>query len=352
VDQDKAVTPQGPSRPRARVRNRQSINPKVFAMEPLKWLDRHGKMGLLAGASAKSRRAYLAKLRQYCAGKGVELICYCLLPNHVHLLVETPQGNLSKLMQAFQTSYTLYFNRRHGRTGHLFEQRYKAFLVDRDSYLLQVSRYIHLNPVAAKLVARPEAYRWSSYAAYVREAGGEGLKRERVLGQWTGAQVHRMAQYRAFVEGALAGGIQWARLPITHQAFIGDEEFVDEARRRAKRQPGPLAGPHGLREIVRSVGAVVGLPPEQLQTPSRNAQIQRGRELLMYVARRQSGASLREIAAWLGLRDLSTISHGVRRATVLMVTKSGFRRQVAQVVRRLAHSRIHAFSEKRRQPPK
>jgi chromosomal replication initiation ATPase DnaA len=72
----------------------------------------------------------------------------------------------------------------------------------------------------------------------------------------------------------------------------------------------------------------------------------------MYVARRQSGASLREIAAWLGLRDLSTISHGVRRATVLMVTKSGFRRQVAQVVRRLAHSRIHAFSEKRRQPPK
>jgi hypothetical protein len=214
--------------------------------------------------------------------------------------------------------------------------------VDRDSYLLQVSRYIHLNPVAAKLVARPQAYRWSSYAAYIKETGTGGVKRESILGQCTGTRAQRVAQYRAFVEGALAGGIQWARLPITHQAFIGDEEFVEEARRRAKRQPEPLAGPYGLREITRSVGAVVGLSLEQLQTPSRNAQIQRSRELLMYVARRQGGASLREITAWLGVRDLSTVSHGVRRATIRMETEGDFRRQVAQVVRRLAHSHIQA----------
>jgi len=288
------------------------------------------------------RHAYLAKLREYCREKGVELLCYCLLPNHVHLLVETPQGNLSKLMQAFQTSYAVYFNRRHGRTGHLFEQRYKAFLVDRDSYLLQVSRYIHLNPVAAKLVARPQAYRWSSYAAYVTETGGGEIKRESILGQWTGTQAQRVAQYRAFVEGTLAGRIRWARLPITEQAFIGDEEFVEGARRRARGQQGPLAASYGLREIARAVGAVVGLPPEQLQIPSRNAQIQRGRELLMYVARRQGRASLREVRAWLGVRDPSTVSHGVRRATVRMETEGNFRRQVAQIVRRLAHSRIQA----------
>lgn len=288
------------------------------------------------------RRHYLAKLRQYCAEKGVELLCYCLLSNHVHLLVETPRGNLSKLMQAFQTSYTSYFNRRHGRTGHVFEQRYKAFLVDRDSYLLQVSRYIHLNPVAAKLAVRPEAYRWSSYPAYVKDTAGEGLKRESILGQLTGTRQQRIARYRAFVEGALSGGVRWAALPITAQAFIGEEEFVAEARRKGTRQPGALERSYGLGEIIQTVAVVVGLPPEQLQTPSKNARIQRGRELVMYVARRHSGASLREITERLGVRDLSTVSHGVRRAAMRLVKETSVRREVAQVLRRLADSRIQA----------
>ncbi|MGH7404256.1 MAG: REP-associated tyrosine transposase [Candidatus Methylomirabilales bacterium] len=152
---------------------------------------------------AADRRVYLAKLQHYCGAKEVHLLCYCLLSNHVHLLVETPRGNLSKLMQAFQTSYTRYFNRRHGRTGHVFEQRYKALLVDRDNYLLQVSRYIHLNPVGAKVVTRPRAYRWSSYRAYCRPEGGAGLHRDVILGHFGGPTPQRVAQYRAFVEGAL-----------------------------------------------------------------------------------------------------------------------------------------------------
>ncbi|MFQ5804753.1 MAG: transposase [Candidatus Methylomirabilales bacterium] len=128
------------------------------------------------------RGFYLDKLRHYCAAKGVHLLCYCLLSNHVHLLVENLEGNLSKMMQAFQTSYTRYFNGRHGRTGHVFEQRYKALVVDRDTYLLQVSRYIHLNPVGAKAVRRPQDYRWSSYRAYLGDRGGQGLRREVIWG--------------------------------------------------------------------------------------------------------------------------------------------------------------------------
>lgn len=288
------------------------------------------------------RRVYLAKLRQYCAEKEVELLCYCLLPNHVHLLVETPQGNLSKLMQAFQTSYTRYFNRRHGRTGHVFEQRYKAFLVDRDSYLLQVSRYIHLNPVAAKLVRRPRAYRWSSYPAYLKDTGEGGLKRESILGQFTGTRQERIAQYQAFVEGARGGDAQWATLPIRQQAFIGGEEFVEEARRKAKRQTDVRVGPFGLKEIIRAVGAVVGLPPDQLQRPGKDDRTQRGRELFMYVARRHSAASLREIIARLGVRDIATVSHGVRRAERRLEEEEAFGRQVERILRRLSHSRIQA----------
>jgi putative transposase len=105
------------------------------------------------------RKRYLERLSLYCKEKAVELLCYCLLTNHVHLVLETPQGNLSKMMQAFQTSYSVYFNQRHGRSGHVFEQRYKAFLVDQDNYLLEVSRYVHLNAVAARVVERPDKYR-------------------------------------------------------------------------------------------------------------------------------------------------------------------------------------------------
>jgi len=76
------------------------------------------------------------------------IFSHSLLTNHIHLLVETPQGNLSKMMQPFQTSYTVYFNKRHRRSGHVFEQRYRGFVVGKDNYLLAVSRYIHLNAVS------------------------------------------------------------------------------------------------------------------------------------------------------------------------------------------------------------
>ena len=91
----------------------------------------------------QDRRTYLEKLALYCEEKEVHLLSYCLLTNHVHLLLKTPKGNLSRMMQPFQTSYTIYFNKRHRRSGHVFEQRYKALVVDKDNYLLQVSRYIH-----------------------------------------------------------------------------------------------------------------------------------------------------------------------------------------------------------------
>ncbi len=123
------------------------------------------------------RKRYLEKLIYYCELQEVLLLCYCLLSNHIHLLVETPQGNLSKMMQPFQTSCTLYLNRRHRRSEHVFEQRYKALLVDKDNYILilQVSRYIHRNPVEANLVEPPRDYRWSSYGAYVTGKRVRGL---------------------------------------------------------------------------------------------------------------------------------------------------------------------------------
>jgi len=90
---------------------------------------------------------------------------YCLMPNHYHLLVETPLANLSQGMRQLNGAYTQAFNRRHNRTGHLLQGRYKAILVEKESHLLELARYIVLNPVRAKLVRHPRAWRWSSYRA-------------------------------------------------------------------------------------------------------------------------------------------------------------------------------------------
>jgi len=91
------------------------------------------------------------------------LHCYVLMPNHYHLLIETPEGNISQVMHRLNASYTGYINRTRQRTGHLFQGRYKAILVDRDNYLLELSRYVHLNPVRAGMVSNPGDYPHSSY---------------------------------------------------------------------------------------------------------------------------------------------------------------------------------------------
>ena len=92
---------------------------------------------------------------------------YCLMSNHYHLLVQTPEPNLSVAMQWINVSYATYFNKKRDRQGHLFQGRFKAILIDADEYLTHLSRYIHLNPVRAKMVETPDEYPWSSYPAFI-----------------------------------------------------------------------------------------------------------------------------------------------------------------------------------------
>lgn len=280
------------------------------------------------------RGTYLEKLFFYCEQKEVELLCYCLLTNHVHLLLHTPQGKLSKMMQPFQTSYTVYFNRRHRHTGHVFEQRYKAFLVDRDNYLLQVSRYIHLNPVGAGMVERPQDYRWSSYSGYVKEGKIPGLNRQLILDQFEGKGRRGVSRYRDFVEGGLKRGEEWSKLAIFRQAFIGDEDFAERAVKKVKKAS-LIQGCYSLADIVLTLCKVVKVQRDEVGRASKEARVQRAREILMYVARRYSKASLEEVVSYLGVRDLSTVSHGVRRAERRMREEQDFREDVERALKGL-----------------
>ena len=110
---------------------------------------------------------FLAILKSAMAKYGCILHAYCIMTNHFHLLLETGEAEISKFMKQLANCYAMYFNRKYGYKGHLFEGRYKACLVESDSYFLQTSRYIHLNPVKAGIVAYPEDYRWSSYRTMI-----------------------------------------------------------------------------------------------------------------------------------------------------------------------------------------
>ena len=161
------------------------------------------------------------------------------------------------MMQAFQTSYTVYFNKRHRRSGHVFEQRYKALLVDKDNYLLQVSRYIHLNPVSAGIVTRPQDYRWSSYECYLKDKRIGGLKPEMVLGYFVGSRKKQLIQYREYVEGVVGERQRYNEPMATKQMFIGDDDFVEKSRQRGATAA-VREGHYSLKRIVAAVSEVMG----------------------------------------------------------------------------------------------
>ena len=289
----------------------------------------------------QDRKIYLQKLADYCADKGVDLLCYCLLSNHIHLLLQTPRGNLSKTMQPLQISYTAYFNKKHRHSGHVFEQRYKAFLVDKDNYLLQVSRYIHLNPVKAEIAKNPRDYPWSSYRAYTGGPNYYGVKRQILLDNFTDQGRKSVVSYRRFVESGIERGSALLDLPIVNQAFIGDRAFVVKATRKTKEFTGTRRF-YKLSEIGKAVAKVVGVAEEELRVPVRSESVQVGRELLVYVARKHSDIGLRELVNFLSVKELSTPSHGLRRAEARVKSDAKFRQRIAKVLKVLSHSPIQA----------
>jgi REP element-mobilizing transposase RayT len=130
----------------------------------------------------QDRQRFLFCIERMAKQYGIRIHTYCLMTNHYHLILETPQANLSRAVQWLNVSYASYYNRRHHYTGHLFQGRFKAILVEVDQYLESLSRYIHLNPVRAKMALHPWQYPWSSCRFFVNSSKPlQWLKVDRVL---------------------------------------------------------------------------------------------------------------------------------------------------------------------------
>jgi len=177
----------------------------------------------------EDRELFLVCLGEVVVRFGWLCHAYCLMDNHYHLLIETPDGNLSLGMRQLNGVYTQRFNRRHGRVGHLFQGRFKAIVVDRDSYLLELCRYVVLNPIRAAMVKHIEQYPWSSYPATMGLAAcPDWISTDWLLGQFGKRRAIAQRRYADFVAEGVGLSSPWSA--VRGQALLGSEVFVEKMR--------------------------------------------------------------------------------------------------------------------------
>ena len=237
--------------------------------------------------------------------KRYRFLCYayCLMDNHYHLLIETQEGNLSRGMRQLNGVYTQAFNRRHGRSGHLFQGRYKSILVEKESYLLEVARYIVLNPVRAGLVRSPGRWRWSSYRATAGlEEPPPFLEVGWLLSQFDRRPERARVMYRRFV--AQGKGVElWSELK--GGVILGEEGFVERLRPLLVERKGEYEVPRRERLTARPT----------LEELFAGAEDKKERDARIYNAVIEHGYRLVEVGDYLGLH-YSTVSRIVGKQKV------------------------------------
>ena len=177
------------------------------------------------------RELWLTTLAQCCERFHWAIHAWCQMSNHYHLIIETPEGNLSAGMRQLNGVYTQLVNRRHKRVGHVFQGRYKAIIVDRDNYLLALSRYVVLNPVRAAMVRHARQWKWSSYHAMLdKELRPPWLQVDWLLSQFGTVKTRQIGRYVEFVQQGLRGVDVWQNL--RGQVFLGSDEFVQAMQSR------------------------------------------------------------------------------------------------------------------------
>ncbi len=251
---------------------------------------------------AADYRAYLDRLARYRAQFSVKVYAYCLMPNHVHLLVEVATEPLSKFMQGLQQSYTQYFNRRYRKAGHLFQGRYHAIVCDKDEYLLSLVRYIHLNPIRAKLVRRPEDYPYSGHGGYCGRKGGGIVETALVLKMLGGP-----SGYRRFVMDGIGEGHREEFYQAADQRFLGPEGFGEKLAEEADRNEPRRGKRKPLAKAIDALAAGLRTDAETLCGADRSWSVSKARAAAAYVLIRRRGYRLTEVASGFG-RDAATLS--------------------------------------------
>lgn len=236
---------------------------------------------------------------------GWRLYAWVLMTNHFHLEVETPEGNLSRGMHWLNTKYVQWFNAKHGRCGHLYQRRFEAKLIEKESHLLEVARYVVLNPVRAGMVEHPADYRWSSYHATMGTQAAPGwVDVQGLLGHFAPQIAAARVEYRRFVDAKIGD----ERRPwddVVGQIFLGTTEWIGEVQKMIDEQPRsdelPLAqrtpGRPTMDDVIEAVAKTFDITADQIRDRSATT----AREVAVWLAFQEGLVRQSEIAAALGI---------------------------------------------------
>jgi REP element-mobilizing transposase RayT len=262
---------------------------------------------------------------------------YCLMPNHYHLLVQTPDANLSRCMRHINGVYTQRFNSAHSLDGQLFRGRYTAIVVAEDDYLLQLIRYIHRNPVRSRIVDTAENYAWSSHKGYLSKAKKwDWLHKQFILSMLEKAPEKRAKRYREFMnekeDGCLLRTLSKKKLP----SILGDNQFVDNLKTRFFEQKRNIEVPESKRlapdidKIKQVICAYYDINEGQLYLTKR-AVFNEARAMGLYLARHLRGDFLKNIGAQFQIDNYSTVSSIIERFKSRLQSDRGLAKRVNQV---------------------
>lgn len=238
------------------------------------------------------------------------VLAFCLMTNHLHLVIQVADIPLSRIMQNLSFRYARWVNGRHNRSGHLFQGRYKAVLVDGDAYLLELVRYVHLNPVRAGMVLAPDEYPWSSHRAYGGKETLQWLEPESTLALFGEQKESAVRAYAAFMQDGLAEG----RRPEFHgegaidSRLCGDEAFVERMVDEKDGVPEQIT----MEDILAAVQRQYAVSREDLTRPGKDRILSQARALAAWLVQDVPSITLKELAARTG-RDISSLSAAAQR---------------------------------------
>ena len=259
--------------------------------------------------SKRDREKFLEYLTSATERYGAVIHAWCLMSNHYHLLLETPDGNLSQIMRHVNGAYTTYFNIKRKRAGHLFQGRFKAILVEADEYAAELSRYIHLNPVRAGITATPEQYPWSSYRSYIGEAKPpEWLRLASIHGYFGRGGKDAATKYRKFVEDMLGEEYESPLKGTIGTAILGTPDFVETITNLHLEELELSRDVPALRQLASrpSMDRIEAATNVVLDNNEKLA-----RQCAMYLCHRHSGERLRVIGERYNVRE-SAVTESTR----------------------------------------
>ncbi len=294
----------------------------------------------------RDREKFLEYLRDSVDRFSLIVHAYCLMDNHYHLIVETPEANISRALQWLNVSYAVYFNKKRNRIGHVFQGRFKALVVNADEYLQILSRYIHLNPMRAKVVQQPENYRWSSYNAFVGNIEApEWLETTYVLSTFQKTRKQAMHLYKKFCEDVDPQSLENPSKNAVQGFILGNDRFVKSIQekliltnadeneipqlRRLKLRP-------AVEEIVAEVGKEFAWKTADILRAGKKGNT--AREAAIYLSCFHTGLTGKEIGNYYGQISGARVAMILKKIKIKFVTDKQFNKKIKKIEKRIVNN--------------